>query len=325
MKTEFRFLKELIHLPAPYDFRYGPLPSVLKDSIRAIGIVNPPFIRVSGNTAQLIQGRQRIQAAHELDAEGQIQVKVFQDNELSEVESFNLCFYENVSTRPLNVMEKSTVIRILISQLKKSENEIIETYFPFLRLPPKPVIINQMMRLEKLPAIAKDLLAAELLQLDAALDLLEFDEIDRNILLGWIKDWRLGINAQKKLIRLSWDILKRKNISVHQFIMEGSIKNLLEGNWNPSQKWARLEAELKCLRYPQLSRMESDFQAVKKELRIPPSISLHAPAYFEETDYLIQFHFKNHQELDEAVNVLKRTAAENEKLKTLFRLTGEDV
>jgi hypothetical protein len=325
MKTESRSLKQLIHLPAPYDFRYGPFPALLKDSIQKIGIVHAPLLKISGEGEHLIHGRQRIQAAHALNPEGQIEVTVYEENELSETEGFNLCFFENISMRSLNPMEKSKIVRILASQLKKSSDEIIKIYFPFLQFAPKPEIMDQMLRLEKLPENAKDLLASGLLQVDAALDLLEFEENDRNILLGWIKEWHLGINAQKKLIHLSWDVLKRKGIPVHKLILEVDIKTILEGNLNPSQKWARLEGVLKRLRYPQLSRMESDFQEIKKELRFPPSVSLHAPAYFEGTDYLIQFHFKNHQELEDAVAVLKRTASESEKLKTLFRLTGEDV
>lgn len=325
MKIESRPLKELVHLPAPFDFRFGTSVPFLKESIKKIGISHPPILRTSENTTQIIHGRQRIQAAHELNPEGSIEVKIYRAEELPDINGFNLCFFDNISLRLLNPIEKSNVIHILTFKLKKSKGEIVAGYFSFLQLPPKEEIIDHMLNLQKLSQDTKEMIASNLLQVDSALNLLEFEDVDRNILLGWIKEWRLGINSQKKLIQLAWEVFKRKNVPVHKLVLEENIKTILAENWNSSQKWSRLEAELKRLRFPVLSRMESEFQGVKKELRLPPSVSLQAPAYFEGTDYLVQFHFKNQQELKEAVDILNRTASENEKLKILFRLTGENV
>lgn len=327
MKIEKRSVFELLKLNSPWNFSYGPTPKTLLESIKRIGVTHPPCIQELENRKGeiLISGKRRVQTLFELDKTQSVTVHIFSPHELSELDAFHLNLFENLAVRLLNPIEKSKAIALLTQNLKISAEILLKDYLYHLNLPVKEETIYEYMKLQNLDEKTKELVASGILQVDSAVQLLKLSKTDSLIILNLIQNLHLGINSQKTLIKLAWEIFKKKGIPFSELMEQETVKKILDQEkWSPSQKWARLESELKKLRYPILSDLENQFKNLKKEMKLPPSLTLQNPAYFETSDYLLQFRFKNLEEFREHLKTLNGVGS-SESLKQLFKLTAEDV
>jgi hypothetical protein len=327
MKIEKLPVDQLVQLKPIFNFTYGGTPEVLFESIKKIGVTHPPCVQEEekGHVEILISGKRRIQTLFELDRNQLLTVHVFSPNELSKLEAFHLNLFENIGIRSLNPIEKSNVLTFLTQDLKISIESVLKNYVFYLGLPVKEETIHEYVKLQDLDEKAKELVALGTLQVDSAVQLLKFNKADASIILKLIQNLHLGVNTQKMLIKLSWEIQKKTGVSFFALSQQEAFKEILrQESWTPSQKWTRLESELKKLRYPMLSELENQFKHLKKEMKLPPSVTLQNPAYFEASDYLLQFRFKNLQEFHEHLKTLSGVSS-SESLKQLFKLTEEDV
>jgi hypothetical protein len=272
----------------------------------------------------LISGKKRIQILYQLNHSGLLHVQILSPEELSKIEAFRLNLFENLAVRILNDIEKSNVIKVLTQDFMISKETLQADYLPHLNLPLREETIEEYLKLQELDENEKELVALGVLKADSAVQLLKFNKNSRVLIVNLIQSLHLGLNPQKTLLKLAWEIFKKGGISFDKLMTQESFKKILDQDkWSPSQKWARLEGELKKLRFPMLSQLENEFANIKKELKLPPSLTLQNPAYFETSDYLVQFHFKNLKEYQSHVKILN-DAASNKTLEQLFKLTGEN-
>lgn len=324
MKIASIALAQLHQLQSPFIFNHGPIPNALKESIQAIGITHYPQILETDAYPILITGQRRIQTAHELNTNQNIPVIVYAKNEITFLEAFGLHLFENLATRKFNSIEKSNILHILATQFKIPHPSLLKDYLPLLDLPLKESTVIEFLALQKLQPSAKDLVASGTLQVDSALRLQKFDLLDQDVLIHLIGDLHLGVNPQKLLLELSWEIMKKNRVTPKEWLETSPFKDILsEKSWTQAQKWACLELELRKKRFPFLSKLENDFKDIKKNLRLPPSIQLQHPPYFETSDYLIQFRFKNLEEYEKGIRLLSKDDF-TKTLAGIFKLTAEN-
>lgn len=324
MNIESWPVSKLLELPTPYDFTHGRIPKVLSESIRRVGIATPPRLFKGDSHISLLSGKRRIVIYNQLQPKRSIDVQILSEDEFSKLQAFQLHFFENVTTRILNPLEKSNVLRILTESLKISLNAIIETFAPYMDLAPKEETILSHLKLQELDETSKDMISMSVLQPDTAIELLKFKDQDRPWILKIVNDLHLGVNPQKSFVKLLWEIFKKTGISISDLAQEAVFNHILDNNkWSAPQKWNRLELELMQRRFPILSHLEAQFSKIKKELKLPPSISLQCPPYFETSEYLIQLRFKNIQEYRHHLATLNAISQKKE-LEELFQLTGEN-
>jgi hypothetical protein len=316
----------LNRLKAPYHFTHGQIPQRLITSIQSIGITNPPKILQTKNALNyiLISGQRRIQIMYRLDKNALIPVHIYSTKELSSFEAFRLNLFDNLATRKLNAIEKTNILKILHQTFSVSLSEILSHYLPLLNLSNQKEKFDDYLKLQKLNKNIKDILAQEVLQVDSAIKLLDFNPKDRGILAHLIQKLNLGINNQKTLLMLAWEIYRREGIPFSRILALKSVKKILKNDiWTSSQKWSKLYLKLKHLRYPKLSLLEDQFNKIKKQIHIPPALILQNPPFFEGNEYLLQMHFKNLTEYQNCVSILNLLASEK-AFGELFKLTLEN-
>ncbi len=324
MKIASLSLTELIQIKTPFNFNYGSIPGELKESIQSIGVTHYPQIMQSASEYILITGNRRIQIAYELNPKQNLPVIVYEKDEISELDGLKIQLLENLATRKLNPIEKSNVLTLLQNRFKISLEKILKDCFPLLDLPIKESMFHEFLSLQKLSSQAKDFVSKGILQVDSAGRLLKFSEIDQKILLGIIHDLKMGMNPQKLFLELCWEIFKKTGLEPSKLFEQPNLKEILiQPTWTSSQKWSRLELELRKIRFPRLSQLEEEFKNIKKELKLPPQLQLQNPPYFETTDYLIQFRFKNMHEYEAGLELLNKENLK-EHINNLFKLTAED-
>jgi len=79
---------------------------------------------------------------------------------------------------------------------------------------------------------------------------------------------------------------------------------LSEKETSPSQKTERVKKVLMDYRYPRMSRIEERFERKKRELNLPPNVSLHHPPFFEGRGLKIEFQFETMDEYRSVISSL---------------------
>ena len=71
------------------------------------------------------------------------------------------------------------------------------------------------------------------------------------------------------------------------------------------QKLSLLLKVLKKRRFPQLSSLEKQFEAIKKEMNLPPEITIAASPYFEDNKYRVHFTFTTEKDYNNTIKILQ--------------------
>ena len=71
------------------------------------------------------------------------------------------------------------------------------------------------------------------------------------------------------------------------------------------RKIEQVKSFLKKVRYPTYSKLEEEFEILKRELKLPPSIIFRHPAYFENNQFSLEFSFKDEKELKKALEFIQ--------------------
>ncbi len=158
-----------------YGYNLGPL----KDSINRIGVINPPLVRQKSDTTyQIICGYKRVHALSELGAASTHCTIV--SPATGDEESFLLSFYDTVSHRELNPIEKSMAITGLLNYF--SEEKVVSDFLPLLKLQPHSTQLETFKPLSTLESTIKDALLAGTIDVRTALELARMDPESRQTL-----------------------------------------------------------------------------------------------------------------------------------------------
>jgi hypothetical protein len=121
--------------------------------------------------------------------------------------------------------------------------------------------------------------------------------------LSLISPLKLGENRLRELLTLLEEMSRRNHATVKEIAGRPEIQAILsQKELTPSQKTERVKKVLTDLRYPKLNQMEKAFDKKRKDLNLPPNISLHHPPFFEGKRLKIEFQFET---LDEYKTTLK--------------------
>lgn len=323
MNIEHWPIASILALKSPFCFTEGPVPDKLRKSIRSAGILHEPVIRRNhgGRDAELVHGERRVRILHESRPDAVIAVKVYEPGGLTDEQAFRMNFIENIATRSLNPMEKSNALYILVHVLKEPLSSILRDYAEMMDLPPRKDVIEQYLTIHKASPESRAMVATGALQPDTAAFMQAFQSADAVLVLQWIRMLRLGVNAQKTLVKLVWEIHRKTGRSLISIAEEDGYPRILQKDWTASQKWTQIEGALRRRRYPALTGLEERFRTLRKTLKLPPRITLQNPPYFESEDFIVHFRFKSLSEYRNYLSSLQ-SAGEQPEFEEIFRLSS---
>jgi ParB family chromosome partitioning protein len=304
-----------------YIFTFEPLLSPLINSIKKIGLINPPILeQTSDNSYRIVTGLKRILALGQLKI-NQFPAKVYQSmNPVPALDLFLINFYENIGTRKLNEIEKSIILHKFIHLFQVSEESVISEFLPLLNPGANKTVLDRYLKLVYLEDTVRIAIVENFISIDNALALFEISRIERQSIFDLFQRLQLGKNNQKELVRLLDEIAKISNRSMVQIVEDDAIQDILSNEKITSpRKIEHIKEVLKKMRYPQFSRVERNFQNLKKDLKLPPNIILRPPTFFEGEKYTIEFSFKNQAEFNKLTGILA-SIAEQDKLAELETL-----
>ncbi len=300
-----------------YIFTFEPLLSGLINSIKKIGLINPPILeQTSDNTYRIVTGLKRILALGQLKI-NQFPAKIYQSmNPAPTLDLFLLNFFENIGTRNLNEIEKSIILHKFIHLFQVSEESVISEFLPLLNHGANKAVLDRYLKLVYLKDNIRIAIVEEFISIDNALALLEMSLIERQSIFDLFQRLQLGKNNQKELLRLLREIAKISNQSIVQIVEDKEIQDILSNEKITSpRKIEHIKEVLKRMRYPLFSIVEMNFQNLKKDLKLPPNIILRPPPFFEGEKFTVELSFKNQAEFNKLIGILASIAEGNKLIK----------
>jgi hypothetical protein len=207
-----------------------------------------------------------------------------------DAESFLLSFYDNVSHREFNPIEKSMAITKLLQYF--SEEKIVRDFLPLLQLQPHSTQLETFKPLTTLEGAIKDAILEGTIDVRTAVKLSLVDRRSRKACSELLMTLRLSLSKQTAFVEYVSETALRENLSIDEVINSPQIGFILEDErLNLPQKGEAVMSLLRKRRFPQLTAKEEEFIQGLKKLRLPPDVCLKHPPFFEGNTYVLTFRF----------------------------------
>ena len=260
----------------------------LKDSIAALGVLDPPILRQRAGGYQIVAGFRRIDGCRLL-GRSDIRARVLRPDTDDSI-CVRLAIADNSLQRPLNLIETARALNLLAG-VAADEMELSREA-AVLALPDNPSLMRKIMSLTTLPVGLQTRLAAGELAMAMALELKRLDSATAESLGHLFADLKLGLNRQREVLSLLIEIARREKITVSALLNESALRNLLSApEIDRSQKAEQLRSLLRRRRYPVMSAARAQFQHLVRDLNLGPGVQLVPPGHFEGTTYTLAITF----------------------------------
>ena len=296
-------LDEMAEGPGPYTMSYGFNLDVLCESIRKVGLLNPPLVaRNEKGSFDIVAGYRRILAL-KFQGEPKVLCKEVTSVLPSPLERFLVNFYENVATRKFNDIEKAMILERLRGYVQKEE--ILASFMPLLSLPSHEGTLEFYLKLVNLEESVQNAITQEEMSMKAAKVLLELDRGSQQVLFRWIGVLKFNFNQQMKFVEYVQDISLRENMTAPQVLSEESLLKMLENpRLNNPQKAKGVLETLRARRYPRLATARQVVESRISAISLPPGAVIHYDAYLEDPNYHLEVRFKDGKNLRKTIRLL---------------------
>jgi hypothetical protein len=296
-------ISEICLEPGPFCMSFHFNTDFLKRSLERFGLWSPLFVVDMGKEGlQMVMGYRRIHALKSL-RERLVACIDLTDCGLSTFDLLMLNFYDNLTTRSFNDVEKAMILARLSRYLP--EDQITQTYMSLLQLPAHEETLHLYLGIEELDGPLKRSVATGAVSLKALERLMGLDHVSRKSLSLLFSKIKFNFNNQLKFIEYIIDLSIKEGAKISDLLMHGPIQDILQDHrTNPPQKVKKLLTHMRSRRFPTLSRYEEVFRQEILKLSLPDDVTLYHAPYFETSDIRLEIAFREGKELKKRLAAL---------------------
>ncbi len=293
---------------------FGRGKEALYHGIQRRGLITPCLLRHEETAPpyQIVMGFRRIDVCKEL---GLPYIKAFvaDSRQMNDEEALLIALDENLFTRGLNLIERSMVLGTLEGLLGWKRKRIVEEVLPNMGIQPSMALLEAHISILSLKDPLKRYILAEEVSLTNAGRFSLFSHEEQDSLAKLLPRLKLNENTLKEFLIFLEEVMRRDQISLPALLDRARVP-VVAGNDRLSkpQRTQRVRKALWAERYPMLSRMEEEFETLKRELHISPEISFQHSPYFEEEGIRVSFRFTHAKKLKEVVKRLHAISQRDE-------------
>ena len=290
----------------------------LTDSIRDVGLLNPPVLTKREDRLVLVTGWRRILACSALALSP---ISVFVEEGKDDLELFWNAVYENTSSRSLSVVEKAEILARL-KEFGAPQDELLRRALPLLGIPSTKEYLDLFLAAAGMDPAEKKLVHQKDPSPAVLQAFLSYSSEERARLSPWL--WTLGQNKQKELLGILREIAARDGISPGRVLAHPRIRDLAEEKkLSPRQQAEKLLIHLRGQRNPTLTAWSQAFEAALRNLGIEKGIVIDPSPFFEGEDLALHFSFRSREEFLERLARLKGMA-DRPEFAGLFKDPGDE-
>ena len=295
-----------------FSVNYLPDLRSLLSSIREWGLIQPVLLRKKKDRFQIVCGFRRVSALMEL-GHPEIESRVFEEKERSELELFSISLHENLMARGFNTVEKAIALDKLVHHFRIDRMDVIKKFLPLFSLEPNEKILMTFLSLARMEDEVKKYVLKESVSRSNIRMLSAFETEDRKVLIPFLSSLKLGENRLREILTLLDEISRNSRIKVREMVGRPEIEAILsQGELTSSQRTERMKKVLMDLRYPRMGQVEERFDRGLKKLNLPSGITLRHSPYFEGKELKIEFEFRRIEEYRSIVASLSSLADKKE-------------
>ena len=278
-------------------FRFTPpdISFTLKNSISALGVINPVYLISRGEKFQILAGFKRFNCALSLKHQT-IPARVVTPEEIEQV--FPGLLGEHLSTRTLNIMEKSRIIQIL-KQLKVPWEKLEKNYLKIIDVAPQRIVLEQLLQLLELPREVQYYLEEYNLSLKQTEVFRKFNREINGRFIKIAKQLNIRIVELEKLMILFEDIAGKESVSVKSIFADLEVDSILTNeNLSRNQKIKQISQNLEQRRYSKLKGWNDQLESLRKMLEMPDFLQISWDTSLERTGLTLQAQIKSRQDVE---------------------------
>ena len=281
-----------------YLFSYGRDSDVVEDSIRKVGLINPPILKKNPDTEEtysVICGYQRILACKKL---GQVSIDAMVIDGLNDEETLLLVLHDNLASRGFNEIEKGIVLKKFLD-IGYSCDRLAAEITLLLEIPPNKNIIEKYLSVLRLDNEIKQSIARSELELERAFLLITLSDAEREVVYRFLfKESITNTNEAKEAIRNLLDLKLIKKMEMEELLLSDEISHIISDNKsNKRQKGEKLCSLIKSMRYPSIRMKEDEFDKSCRELKLDNDVRVNHSRYFEGDEIRITLKAFNEEKL----------------------------
>jgi len=283
--------------------------ALLCQSIKQMGVMNPPVLQAKKATYRVISGFQRILACQEIGME-MISGRVLGSND-SAHDCAKWAVADNACQRSLTPLEQSRALTLIENTLPKNLS-IHEVAFQ-MGLPATSKAIHQIRPLCHMAQYIQKGIAKEYIAIPIAHALTHFSDMDAFSFATLFQQLNVGVNIQREILTTCDEISKRDNKSVTDIIESEPVMSILVRYADDrKQRIHHMREHFRTIRYPNYTAIQRKVESNIKHLKLDKPTRLTPPPYFESDIWQLQIEFKNIKDLNDSLaNVLSKTDAIN--------------
>jgi len=295
-----------------FSINYLPDLRRLQSSIEETGLMQPVVLRKKPEGYQIVCGFRRIFIMEKIGG-GDILSMVHDGKEKDDLQLFLMSLHENLTTRGFNTVEKAMALDRLVHQFHVESVLVIKKYLPLFDLEADEKILNTYLSLVQMEEEVKRYVLKEEVSRANIRKMAALAPKDRMALLSLILPLKLGENRLRELLTFLEEITRRERLTMREVLKRPEIQAVLsQQGLTPSQRAERMKRALLALRYPRMRSLEEKFEKKRKELNLPPNISLQHQPFFEGKGLRVEFQFENAEEYRSIVASLSELSDKRE-------------
>lgn len=288
--------------------------SFLQSSIKEIGLLNPPILRVLGEKYQIISGWKRILSCKELGLT-ELLCKIYYSSDLSDIDCLKIVFYDNKDN--FSDLELAELIKLFKDLCLIDDKELMDNILPLLEIPSTRKHLDKYLCLASLDQAIKDAYYRDKITIEQCQMLSEIVSDNQVPMLEYLLlKYNLNNNESRQVMQIVEEIALRDLKSILEVVSQA------EDAINTENKGKNeLRQELRRMRYPDLSAVEAKFKKAVQDLKLPNQINLLINQFFEGNDLEFRIKVKSTDELSQALHSLEGSlgSGDIEKLLNILR------
>ena len=273
----------------------------LRSSITELGLLEPVLLREKPEGYQIVSGFRRLSVLQELGVE-EAESRIM---DASDVKLFSTTLHENLTTRGLNTVETAIALHKLVHQFKVESHLVIRDYLPLFGFETNVKILSTYLSLAAMEEELKKYVLEEEVSRSNIRKLASLSHEDRLELIPFFSSMKLGESRLREILTLLEEISQRDQTSMGEVVRNPEIQEIIDHpELTLSQKTERVKRILMALRYPRMNQLEESFDKKRRQLHLPPGITLYHRPYFESKGIKIELRFMTLEEYRSLLSAL---------------------
>jgi hypothetical protein len=278
-------------------------PHQLAQSIARLGLLQEPFLREHSGCLQIVSGFRRLEACRQLNWQT-LPAKILPSS-TGIIDVTRLSIIENVSQRPLNLVEQARCLGLL-SEHCASDKSALARELSRLNLDAWWGMRTKLLAADQLHPELKTALQEDIIGLAVALDLGKWNPKAALQMVQIFKKLPMGLNRQREMLTLVKEIALREardKQGICEELQKECSQLPLEADRRAQVR--EIQAKLFARRFPRIVKAQKEFEAKIQKLDFGPGIWVIPPANFEARDYRLEIRFQSRDQLGKRLRRLQ--------------------